>query len=333
MNQIANIDSIFAQFSRMNVLVVGDIMLDSYIWGKVDRISPEAPVPVVLVERREDRLGGAANVALNLKALGSQVHILAGIGNDSYGIILKDLLEREAMNCEGLMRTRSKTTVKTRIIGNAHHLLRLDEEVTELPNGDVELQIIAAFREKLEKHRFDAVIFEDYDKGFLSERIIVEAIRMCNAAGIKTAVDPKKRNFRHYRNVTLFKPNLKEIKEGLNIAVSGNNSTSLEQADRELRIVLNHENTLLTLSENGVFYSSNGISGRHEAHLRQIVDVSGAGDTVIGVATLCMAAGMPMEQIAEWSNIAGGLACEQVGVVPIKREQLREEIVRLAAHT
>ncbi len=326
----AEIDAVFERFGAMNILVVGDIMLDSYIWGKVDRISPEAPVPVVLVERREDRLGGAANVALNLKALGAQVHILAGIGNDSHGIILKELLQREAMNCEGLMHTRSKTTVKTRIIGNAHHLLRLDEEVTELPDGDSETQIIQAFHQKLAMHNFDAVIFEDYDKGFLSESSIKSMVKACNEAKVPTAVDPKKRNFRHYLNVTLFKPNLKEIKEGLNISVSGTNNPSLEQADRELRKLLNHEKTLLTLSENGVFYSSNGNSGKLEAHLRQIVDVSGAGDTVIGVATLCMAAGLPMEQTAQWSNIAGGLACEQVGVVPVNREQLREEIVRLS---
>lgn len=329
MSQLAHIDAVFERFGQMNVLVVGDIMLDSYIWGKVDRISPEAPVPVVLVERREDRLGGAANVALNLKALGANVHILAGIGNDSHAIILKELLTREAMNCDGLMHTRSKTTVKTRIIGNAHHLLRLDEEITEQPNAATEIEIIEVFKRLLGASRFDAVIFEDYDKGFLSERIIAELVAMCKSAGIKTAVDPKKRNFRYYRNVTLFKPNLKEIKEGLNIAVSGSNIASLEQADQELRKALQHENTLLTLSENGVYYSSNGISGKHEAHFRQIVDVSGAGDTVIGVATLCMAAGLSMEQTAQWSNIAGGLACEQVGVVPVNREQLREEIVRL----
>jgi rfaE bifunctional protein kinase chain/domain len=333
MSQLAHIDAVFERFGQMNVLVVGDIMLDSYIWGKVDRISPEAPVPVVLVERREDRLGGAANVALNLKALGANVHILAGIGNDSHAIILKELLTREAMNCDGLMHTRSKTTVKTRIIGNAHHLLRLDEEITEQPNAATEIEIIEVFKRLIGAARFDAVIFEDYDKGFLSERIIAELVAMCKSAGIKTAVDPKKRNFRYYRNVTLFKPNLKEIKEGLNIAVSGSNIASLEQADQELRKALQHENTLLTLSENGVYYSSNGISGKHEAHFRQIVDVSGAGDTVISVATLCMAAGLSMEQTAQWSNIAGGLACERVGVVPVNREQLREEIVRLVTQS
>jgi rfaE bifunctional protein kinase chain/domain len=333
MSQLAHIDAVFERFGQMNVLVVGDIMLDSYIWGKVDRISPEAPVPVVLVERREDRLGGAANVALNLKALGANVHILAGIGYDSHAIILKELLTREAMNCDGLMHTRSKTTVKTRIIGNAHHLLRLDEEITEQPNAATEIEIIEVFKRLVGAARFDAVIFEDYDKGFLSERIIAELVAMCKSAGIKTAVDPKKRNFRYYRNVTLFKPNLKEIKEGLNIAVSGSNIASLEQADQELRKALQHENTLLTLSENGVYYSSNGISGKHEAHFRQIVDVSGAGDTVISVATLCMAAGLSMEQTAQWSNIAGGLACERVGVVPVNREQLREEIVRLVTQS
>jgi rfaE bifunctional protein kinase chain/domain len=333
MSQLAHIDAVFERFGQMNVLVVGDIMLDSYIWGKVDRISPEAPVPVVLVERREDRLGGAANVALNLKALGANVHILAGIGNDSHGIILKELLTREAMNCDGLMQTRSKTTVKTRIIGNAYHLLRLDEEITEQPDAATENEIIEVFKRLIGAARFDAVIFEDYDKGFLSERIIAELVAMCKSAGIKTAVDPKKRNFRYYRNVTLFKPNLKEIKEGLNIAVSGSNIASLEQADQELRKALQHENTLLTLSENGVYYSSNGISGKHEAHFRQIVDVSGAGDTVISVATLCMAAELSMEQTAQWSNIAGGLACERVGVVPVNREQLREEIVRLVTQS
>lgn len=329
MSNRAEIDALFERFGAMNILVVGDIMLDSYIWGKVDRISPEAPVPVVLVERREDRLGGAANVALNLKALGAEVHILAGIGKDSQGVILKDLLQREAMNCDGLMHTRSKSTVKTRIIGNAHHLLRLDEEITEMPDEEAEIKLIEAFRQKLRMHRFDAVIFEDYDKGFLSESSIKAMVEACNEAKIPTAVDPKKRNFKHYKNVTLFKPNLKEIKEGLNISVSGNDTASLEQADRELRKLLNHQNTLLTLSENGVFYSSTENCGKLEAHLRQIVDVSGAGDTVIGVAALCLAAGFPMEQIAHWSNIAGGLACEKVGVVPVSREQLRDEIIRL----
>jgi len=329
MSEITNIDAVFERFGQMNVLVVGDIMLDSYIWGKVDRISPEAPVPVVLVERREDRLGGAANVALNLKALGANVHILSGIGNDSHGIILKDLLQREAMNCDGLMLTRSKTTVKTRIIGNAHHLLRLDEEATEMPDASTENDIISVFKKLIEAERFDAVIFEDYDKGFLSERIISELVAICNSAGIQTAVDPKKRNFKHYKNVRLFKPNLKEMREGLNITVSGSNMESLVQADMELRKALNHQHTLLTLSEHGVFYSSNGNSGKLGAHLRQIVDVSGAGDTVISVATLCMAAGLSAEETAHWANIAGGLACEQVGVLPVNREQLREEIVRL----
>ncbi len=324
------ISEIFKGFNSKRIAVIGDVMLDSYVWGKVDRISPEAPVPVVLAERREYRLGGAANVALNLMALGAKVDVLAAAGKDYDGDILERLFHEQGLNRAFLMRLSNRTTVKTRIMAQMHHLLRIDEEVTQQPRPEEATLLQQKARELLDQQP-DALVFEDYDKGLLYNDFIAFVVEECRKRSIPIAVDPKKRNFNHYREVDLFKPNLKEIKEGLNLHINAKNQASLNEAHRRLKDLLNHKMTLITLSEHGVFCADETGSNLIEAHLRSITDVSGAGDTVISVAALCMASGMPLNEIAAWANVAGGLACEKVGVVPADKEQLLSEILRLYA--
>jgi D-glycero-beta-D-manno-heptose-7-phosphate kinase len=182
----------------------------------------------------------------------------------------------------------------------------------------------------IKHHSFDAVIFEDYDKGLITEHLIKAVTQAFSMTGVPVCVDPKKRNFSSYHGVDLFKPNLKEIKEGLKIQVDPKNPDSLREADQKLREVLDHRISLITLSEEGVFVSDSNTQSKIPAHLRTITDVSGAGDTVISVATLCMAAGLDKEVMAEWSNLAGGLTCEKVGVVPVDKDQLIQEILRIS---
>ena len=324
-----NANSIFERFNGMRVLVAGDVMLDSYVWGKVDRISPEAPVPVVHVKKLEKRLGGAANVALNLKALGAEAVLLSIYGDDRSGIQLIELLQNEKLRIEGMVQCGRPTTVKTRILGNQSHLLRVDEEDDSPASFDEEMRIIERFDTLIGEYSFDALVFEDYDKGMLSKRVIEHIVDVCLEKKIPVAVDPKKRNFMEYRKVTLFKPNLKEIREGLKIEVDPKSEVSLREAHQKLQNALQHEMSLITLSESGIFAANANYNLHLNAHHRNITDVSGAGDTVIAVATLCMAAGCNMETIAAWSNLAGGLACEYVGVMPVERERLVNEVIKL----
>jgi rfaE bifunctional protein kinase chain/domain len=325
----SEIHTLFERFAGMRVLVAGDVMLDSYVWGRVDRISPEAPVPVVHVKKLEKRLGGAANVALNLKALKAEAVLLSLCGDDRSGIQLRELLQNEGLRVDGLVQSRRPTTVKTRILGNQAHLLRVDEEDDSPSSVEEEKMLMARFDALVAHEQFDALVFEDYDKGMLSENSIAHMVSVCKEKGIPVAVDPKKRNFRYYRQVDLFKPNLKEIREGLKLEVNPKSIDSLKEAHHQLQALLGHSRSLITLSESGIFAADTKSHLHFNAHHRTITDVSGAGDTVIAVATLCLAAGCPLETIAAWSNLAGGLACEFVGVMPVERERLLQEVLKL----
>lgn len=325
----AQIEACFEKFNHLKIMVVGDIMLDSYVWGKVDRISPEAPVPVVQVRRLENRLGGAANVALNLKSMGAEAVLLSMCGTDRSGDVLLDVLEKEGLRADGIVRLNRPSTVKTRILGNHHHLLRVDEEDDRPLLEQERKHILTRFQEMIANEAFDALIFEDYDKGMLDAEVIETIVEACQQRGIPVSVDPKKRQFSAYRKVDLFKPNLKEIREGLKTEIANPDATSLEAADQRLREMLGHKMTLITLSERGVYASDGNHQVHIPAHLRNITDVSGAGDTVISVATLALACGLPMDVIADWSNLAGGLACEYVGVVPMEKSKLKAEILRI----
>jgi rfaE bifunctional protein kinase chain/domain len=320
----------FERFNGKKILVIGDVMIDTYVLGKVNRVSPEAPVPIVSLDKIEERLGGAANVALNIVALGAEPIICSVVGNDDSGKGLVKLLNDSGVSHEGLIFSdHRKTTVKTRVIGNNQHLLRIDAEQTHnISEEDVNHLLMRI--EELMRKGLDAIIFEDYNKGVLTHDVISHTIKMAQDFGIVTCVDPKKDNFLSYKNVTLFKPNLKELKEGLRRDFNyANERNAFEEAVAELEGELNNSISFVTLSEHGVFIK-NGMEKHYvSAHIRNISDVSGAGDTVISVATLCLVAGLGIKELAEISNIAGGLVCEESGVVSISKDKLISEVEQI----
>lgn len=323
---------LFEKFRQMNVLIIGDVMIDAYTWGKVTRISPEAPVPIVAVEKEENRLGGAANVALNILALGAKPFLCSVTGNDKNAEIFENLLSKHQLPNEGIIRSNNRiTTVKTRIIGNNHQMLRIDKEI-EHPLSEIETnELFNQINWIIQNRDINVIIFEDYDKGVITPNLINQVVALARSKNIPIAVDPKKRNFLNYHHVTLFKPNLKELKEGLNIDIDINNPELLKSASIHIREKLNANMALITLSEKGVMINTSDKHITIPAHVRDIADVSGAGDTVISVAALCLAAGINPKDIAALSNLAGGLVCEHVGVVSINSDELQKEALTLCA--
>ncbi|PLX20802.1 MAG: D-glycero-beta-D-manno-heptose-7-phosphate kinase [Marinilabiliales bacterium] len=321
-----DIKSIFDSFNHFNILIIGDVMIDSYMWGKVNRISPEAPVPIVMSAKQENRLGGAANVALNVQALGANPILCSVIGKDAKSKTFYSLLKKRNLTQEGIFEDESrKTTVKTRIIADNQQLLRVDEEIDKELTKETETKFINHILTILSDHSVNAIIFEDYDKGCITPELIRSVVEFANKNNIPTLVDPKKRNFMEYKNVTLFKPNFKELVEGSKIDIPKGDFDGIFRASQKLHSELKSKYLLITLSELGVFISYNGSYKTIPAEIRDIADVSGAGDTLIGTASLCIAAGLEPELLAGISNLAGGLVCEKVGVVPINKDQLLEE--------
>ena len=318
-----NIQEIFKNFKGISVLVIGDVMIDSYLWGSVNRVSPEAPVPIVNVQKREQRLGGAANVALNVQALGAKPILCSVIGSDGEGENLLRLLEINQLERSGMIQSMHRiTTVKHRILAASQHLLRVDSEMDRQIDEEEQELLWKRIQELLPQTQ--ALIFEDYDKGVIGKELIEKTIDLANRLGIPSIIDPKKRNFAFYKKATLFKPNLKELKEGLNIDLKGD-INELEEAIRLLQKQLEAKLVMTTLSEKGVLICNETETHHIPAHIRTIADVSGAGDTVVSVAALCVALNLPTKFIAELSNLAGGLVCEYQGVVPIQRDKLLTE--------
>ena len=320
-----SLEEVFNAFDGLTVLVIGDIMLDSYIWGSVDRISPEAPVPIVRVRKRDFRLGGAANVALNVQALGAKPILCALIGDDDAGNKLLDCLDQQGMSKEGIVVSKNRpTTVKTRLIASHQHVVRVDEESDQELLKDEEDQLVKQIQQLIDE--CDAIIFEDYDKGVISASLIDKTIVMATKKNIPTIVDPKKRNFLSYKGVTLFKPNLKELREGLKLDIDAGDEGQVEQAVEKLKQILD-SGVMVTLSEHGVYIDYQSEQKKFPAHKREIADVSGAGDTVVSIAGLCVAIGMKPGLIAALSNLGGGLVCEHTGVVPINKNELLAEAI------
>lgn len=320
----------FDKFNGLRILVIGDVMLDAYVMGKVNRISPEAPVPIVSLENEDARIGGAGNVALNLLALGAKPIICGVIGEDSSGDKLLNLFEKNGILTDGLVKSMArKTTVKTRVISNKQQLLRIDSESTFPLLESEEIKLNNTIQNIINQG-IDGIIFEDYNKGVLTDSVIQNTIKIAKEKDIPTAVDPKKENFLSYKGVSLFKPNLKELKEGLNLNFDFNSNKELfEKGIEVLEEKLQNEISFVTLSENGVFIKNQTEKYYVPAHMRSISDVSGAGDTVIAVATLCLISGASTKQIAEISNLAGGLVCEKSGVVSISKNDLFSEVSEL----
>jgi D-glycero-beta-D-manno-heptose-7-phosphate kinase len=324
------IREMFKSFNSLNVLVIGDVMVDNYLWGKVSRISPEAPVPIVAVEKRERRLGGAANVALNIQALGANPVMCSVIGVDNEGQAFLDLLKNQKLSQKGILKSRSRvTTVKTRIMGNNSQLLRIDEEEESDISSDETQQLIMLISYIINHDKIDVIIFEDYNKGLITSRLINKVVELAKNRGIPVCVDPKKKNFNSYKGVSLFKPNLKELRDGMKLDNSGENINELQRQVSSFRVKQKIETILVTLAERGVITNSRKEKEHVPAHIRSIADVSGAGDTVISVAALCRALDCNDVVTAAIANLSGGLVCEQTGVVPVNKEQLLEESLKL----
>ena len=319
-----SIAEIIDAFQHLKVLIIGDVMIDSYIYGSTNRISPEAPVPVVQVTRKEKRLGGAANVALNIQALGAEPILCSIIGDDADGVDFIKLLNKQNISSEGIIQSGNRiTTVKQRVLSGSQQMLRIDEESENRLDSIEEKSLISHIDNLL--RGVDLVRFEDYDKGTLNGNVIAKTIELANELSIPSVVDPKKKNFNLYMDTTLFKPNLKELKDGLQQEVDGSSLESLDRAIEELIKEKRHKKVMITLSENGIYIKGETERQSIPAHLRSIADVSGAGDTVVSIAGLCVALGLSDRITAELSNLGGGLVCESLGVVPIDKDQLLKE--------
>lgn len=316
-------DQLFSSLSAIKVGVIGDVMLDTYWWGHVDRISPEAPVPVVTLDKKEQRIGGAGNVALNIAALGAQASVFSVIGKDEDGNILADLFRKNNIDAAYMLNSAQRiTTNKSRIISRNQQMMRLDSEITGDLNIEDEEALLRQVKRYIEKEKPAIIIFEDYNKGVLTERVIKEIIALCRKNNLLTAVDPKRKNFFTYKGVDIFKPNLKEVKDGLNLLINEISPEILKHIHQQLHDILQHQISFITLSEKGVFYQQDKAARIIPSHIRNVADVSGAGDTVIAVASLLYAATKNVGLMAEVANIAGGLVCEEVGTAPVNKDRL-----------
>lgn len=322
------INQIFDTFKQLNVIVIGDVMVDSYLWGKVDRVSPEAPVPVVSVLTRENRLGGAANVSLNIKALGATPWLFSVVGDDDKGRKLKKMLAKENLCSDGVFTDLTRlTTVKSRIISKGQHVARVDEECTDEINSELENTIVEAVQKLIGEKKIDVIVFVDYDKGVITPSLFDRVNEMAISKGIPTAVDPKKRNFNHYKNISLFKPNFKEFTDGVGVTVEKHDFETIKKLSGAFKQKQNFKIIFITLSELGVFISNGFQEQYFPANIRYVADVSGAGDTVISMASLALASGLNHGTLAWMSNLAGGLVCEKNGVAPVNKDQLINEML------
>ena len=310
-----NWHNIFEQFAQQKVLIVGDAMLDAYMWGNINRQSPEADVPIVNIEKHEKRLGGAANVAKNIASLGARPILCSVIGDNDQGYF--ELMNKQGLCTKGVLQENRKTTVKTRIFSNNKQQLRIDEEDLFPIQSE---QLFVKNTIKL-MEGVSVIIFQDYNKGVLTSTVIKKIIAAAKDKHIPIAVDPKKDNFWAYQEVDLFKPNLKELNDACGTQIAGDNITGIEKETKKLQKKIKAKNILLTLSENGIFHLSNE-SFHQTAFERNIVDVSGAGDSVIAAAALGICLKITAQELCTISNLAGGLVCEKAGVVPVQKENL-----------
>jgi D-glycero-beta-D-manno-heptose-7-phosphate kinase len=319
---MAELNGILAGFSKKNILVLGDIMLDHYIWGKVDRISPEAPVPVLDVQKEEYRLGGAANVALNLKALGAGVTLCGVIGNDYSGGIFMDIMVRKGLFPKAIVvNSKRATTLKTRVGAVNQQIVRLDYENRK----DIPANLEKAVLSKLEKYlpESDALIIEDYNKGLLTETLIMQAIKLAKQLGKPVAVDPKQKNFFHYKQVDVFKPNYSEMQK--NLGVIFETETEFDGQAKQLKAKLKCKNLVITRGEKGLYVYSDSDKVHHiPTFAREVFDVSGAGDTVISVLTLAICAGCDIHTAAVIANHAAGVVCAKMGTATASIREIRQ---------
>lgn len=314
------------EFNNKKVIILGDVILDHYVFGRADRVSPEAAVLVLLHEKEYYRLGGAANVAWNIKALGATPILLTAIGNDIAGRELAHLLKEEQISSEYLIIDESRpTTLKTRFLAKHQQLLRHDKESSKALSAAIEGKIFDTLCNLIKTDKIDAVILQDYNKGVLTSSLISKVVAFCKENKVSTVVDPKKHNLEAYTGTTLFKPNLREIGDafGLSLSESNVDFELLHKIGGELKGKLHLDYLCITLGAHGMYVINKANEAKHiPTRARAVADVCGAGDTVVSTLTLAMAANMPIEEAAKLANLAGGQVCEKIGVVAVDKEQL-----------
>lgn len=309
-------------FSDKKVLVLGDVMLDHYIWGSVDRISPEAPVPVLDVQKEDYRLGGAANVALNLKALGAKVYLCGVIGNDEAGKQIKALLDDKDIDATALVVDKKRpTTRKTRIGANNQQIVRIDHENRIDITSKLEQEVIAKLSSIIPE--MDAVIIEDYNKGLLTEAVISSTVKTAVKHDKYVTVDPKQKNFFLYKSVDVFKPNYSEMQKNLGLIFE--TEAEFEKHAKQLKDKLKCKNLVVTRGEKGLYiFTEGGTVDRIPTFAREVYDVSGAGDTVISALTLALCTGCDIQMAAIIANHAAGVVCGKMGTATTTIEEIKQ---------
>ena len=323
-------DKLFTDISKMKVAVIGDVMLDTYWWGNVERISPEAPVPVVAVSKREKRIGGAGNVALNVQALGASVALLTILGDDEDGIQLMQLMREKNIDTRFILESKKRiTTNKIRIISRNQQMMRLDAEHTDDIDETDEARLQGQVEKYILSEKPDVVIFEDYNKGILTKNIITSTIELCNKNNIPTTVDPKRKNFFSYKNATLFKPNLHEVFTSLNLLPEEISGEMLSGIHHKLKENLDHAISMITLSEKGIFYQENDNKNIIPSHRQEYCRCKRGGRYSYCSCLTCLCIYKKYSLAAEVANIAGGIVCEEVGTAAINKEKLLKECKEL----
>ena len=312
-------DQICSSFSQQSILVIGDVMLDKFMWGNASRISPEAPVPIISVDKISHSPGGAANVVLNLSKLSANVQILGIVGDDNEGAILEDTLLKNGVKTQFITDTKISTTTKTRIIAHGQQVVRTDYEDIRDVNSD-QIKIIKDILDKIISE-IDAIIIQDYNKGLLVKDSIKTILEISSEKNIPVYVDPKKDNFFAYNKIRLFKPNLFEFESAINFKEQ---DKSFEDLGKDLRKKINAEILMVTRSEEGVTLFTDKNVQTISTKARKVHDVSGAGDTAISAFVLADLCGANIEESAMISNYAAGRVCEEVGVVPISLEMIKD---------
>lgn len=310
-----------AAFAKARIAVIGDLMLDRYLFGSVTRMSPEAPVPILDIEVTETRLGGAANVGHNIHSLSASPLLVGVVGEDNKGALLRELVEGLGFDSSGIITDPNRpTTIKSRVVAGSQQMLRVDQEKKHPISTDIEDKIIAVIEKNI--NSLDAIILEDYNKGVLSESLIKRVIAIAKQNNIPTFVDPKFDNFFAYQGVTVFKPNRKEMQDALGYKTKSD--AEINKAGIALLEKLGAENVLLTLSEKGMrlFERGNSEPFAIPTMAREVADVSGAGDTVIATLAVACACGATVRQASIMANRAAGFVVEDLGIVPIYKEQL-----------
>ena len=316
------INKVFEKIKGKKIIIIGDSMVDSYVLGEINRNSPEAPVPIVDVKQEDTKLGGAANVALNIQSLGMEPILCSVIGDDKDGENFLKLCKKNNLDTTGIIIDYNrKTTNKKRVIVNKKHILRIDNEETNYIEPEIREKFVNNIEKLISNNKI--IIFQDYDKGVISKELIEEINKIDH---LFIAVDPKKRNFFENKSVDLFKPNLSEMLNAFNS--KDDSIKNLNTISDELKSKNNIKNLMITLSDNGLLINNDAGFIHNKIENKKIIDVSGAGDTVISLATILFYLKLPEKFIAEMCNLAGGITCMSSGVSAINLKELTENAER-----